>query len=68
MDGRISRETQERLQHALARLQSEPRVAERRMSDRRKATFVVVRVSEERRVLPDRRQFDRRATRAQGAT
>jgi len=63
VDGRISRETLERLQHALARLQREPRVAERRVGERRKSTFVLVpAVVEERRVLADRRQFDRRTT------
>lgn len=60
MDGRISHETQERLQHALERLQYEPRVGERRVEERRKASLILVPVEQERRFLPDRRIEDRR--------
>ena len=60
VNGNIPPETQDRLRHALARLRKEPRAGERRVFDRRRTDIVLVPPMMERRVNPDRRQFDRR--------
>ena len=61
MNGK-SRETIERLKHALSRLKRDPRTGgERRMAERRKAALVLLPAGQERRSYAERRRFERRA-------
>jgi hypothetical protein len=55
-----SNETIERLKHALARLNRDPRIGERRKAERRKAALVLLPPGEERRSYAERRRFERR--------
>ncbi|MBV8333239.1 MAG: hypothetical protein JO192_10920 [Candidatus Eremiobacteraeota bacterium] len=61
MNGKTSRETQHRLEHALARLRREPRARERRIGERRRAALVLLPAGIERRSYSDRRSAERRA-------
>jgi uncharacterized membrane protein len=59
MNGK-SRETIQRLKHALERLQRDPRNGDRRVAERRVAALVLLPVGQERRSYADRRRLERR--------
>jgi hypothetical protein len=54
--------TKERLNHALARLQQEPRENERRTYERRQLSLPIEVVGQERRSIQERRAAERRET------
>jgi hypothetical protein len=57
-----SRETIERLKHALTRLKRDPRCnGDRRQAERRRAALVLLPAGQERRSYAERRRFERRA-------
>ena len=62
MNHKLSPETRERLAHALARLQSEPRSGDRRALPRRRAVLPDWLIIEERRGTDERRRTDRRTS------
>jgi hypothetical protein len=60
MGAKLTPETRERLQHALARLQQEPRARDRRVQERRVAQLPSWLLIDERRSSLDRRRAERR--------